>query len=210
MPVHRAIPPKTALSLAKVAMVCGANGIECDIVMEACSDVRLGRNYVAREFLKGDKTKLFWIDSDMEFEPDAFIRFLAWSTLYPVVCATYRDRRSGDFIATLGPERSEHGLAECLGTGLGFTIVDRAVMEELAASSPVKHDKLQNTTFAKIFRERDNGETEWGEDFQFFADIRATGRKVWLDPTIRLGHIGEYVWTGALNEPASGPELQAG
>jgi hypothetical protein len=33
-----------------------------------------------------------------------------------------------------------------------------------------------------------------GEDGAFFDDIRALGHKVWLDPTIELGHVGTKVY----------------
>ncbi len=36
------------------------------------------------------------------------------------------------------------------------------------------------------------------EDMAFFADIRAAGYTVWMDPAIELGHIGEKMWKGCI------------
>jgi len=41
---------------------------------------------------------------------------------------------------------------------------------------------------------------ERGEDYSFFTDVRSLGYKVWLDPSVKPGHIGAKVYgveTGA-------------
>lgn len=192
------MPIKTAMSLAKTALACGANGVPLSIIMEGCTDVVLSRNYVVREFLTIDADKLFWIDSDMVWEPELFFRFVALSTVEDVVCATYRDRRKGVFHAQIpeNPKHGEYGLVECTGSGLGFTIVDRKVIEELDGKYPKKRDPMDATMVPQVFRTGDKPEEIDTEDFAFFARVRETGRTVWLYPDATLGHLGEQMLTG--------------
>jgi hypothetical protein len=49
----------------------------------------------------------------------------------------------------------------------------------------------------RLDRVKTNGRrTAQGEDMAFFADLRELGYDVWLDPTIQLGHVGNYVYRG--------------
>jgi hypothetical protein len=41
---------------------------------------------------------------------------------------------------------------------------------------------------------------ERGEDAIFFSDVRALGYKVWIDPTIRLGHVGPKIYEGCVED----------
>lgn len=198
MPVYGSIPTRTAASLFATATACALNGVRCDFVMEK-GLVEMARDALFDDFLRGDTDHLFWIDSDQTWEPGDFLRLLALSTVRDVVCATYpakTDRLTYNIDMPREVMRDELGLIEVNGLGLGFSVMSRRVCEEVAASAPRVTDTLNGREMASVFRvDTVNGKRR-SEDMAFFADIRALGHKVWLDPSIDLGHVGEKVWTG--------------
>ena len=80
-------------------------------------------------------------------------------------------------------------------------------MEELTAKAS-KILLSDETVCAKIFRTDEIAtETakrlgadaeERGEDAIFFSDVRALGYKVWIDPSIKLGHVGPKIYEGSV------------
>lgn len=202
MPVDNPIPHYSAASLAKTMYAAGRNGIAVSFAIEVSGLVQVGRDKVLADFLASDCDKLFWIDSDMVWEPKDFARMVALSTQYDVVCAAYPLKVAGPtqfVIKCCGTDReiNRHGLMEIEATGLGFTIVDRAVCEALVEGRRRYKDQLAGREVAKVF---DVSITDDGnlltEDILFFNDIRALGHKVWLDTEVELGHIGEMQWRG--------------
>lgn len=201
MPVDNPLPHHTATSLAKTMYAAGRNGMAVSFAIEVSGLVQVGRDKVLADFLESDCTKLFWIDSDMVWEPADFARMVALSTEYDAVCAAYPLKVEGSthFVVKYDPsaQLNEHGLMEIEGTGLGFTIVDRSICEALTEGRPRYRDQLAGRDVAKVFDVSISDEGNLlTEDIAFFNDIRALGHKVWLDPSIDLGHMGEKQWRG--------------
>jgi len=202
MPVDNGIPPRTVMALAQTVHRCAKMDIRCDIAMEVSGVIQIGRDNVLDDFLRGDTDKLFWIDSDMVWNPDDFIRLLALSTQVDVVGAAYPAKVEGPttFYANFDVtgRRGDYGLMEVKGLGLGFTVVSRAVAEKLAADAPKVADQISGRSVASVFRVDVVDGRRRTEDMAFFADIRAAGYPVWIDPHISLGHIGEREWRGRI------------
>lgn len=202
IPVYGRIPLQTAFSLARTMHQCGAQALPVELGVISRGIVSWCRDSVFTGFLKSDKSKLFWIDSDVVWEPEDFFRMVAWSTLRDVVCASYPMKKDGPptfQISGTGEEQAadELGLFSVMGAGLGFTIMDRKVCEQLAANAPVVQDQNAGGPVSMVFSaDRVVNGIRMGEDMAFFADIRELGHKVWLDPSIRLGHAGEKCWYG--------------
>ncbi len=196
------VPAHTVASLCETIQKCTELGVKCDRIFEISGVIQMGRDGVLDAFLKGDSQKLFWIDSDMVWTPDDFLRMLAMSTRVDVVGAAYPAKVEGPttFYADFAADRrvGPFGLQEIRGLGLGFTIMDRAVCEKLASGAPRVKDSLNGREQAAVFRvDIFNGERRT-EDMAFFADIRDAGYTVWMDPSIELGHIGDKVWRGKI------------
>lgn len=203
IPVGRSLPLKTVASLVQTCHRLATMGIPYDVLMESVGSVVLGRDAVLDDFLLGKRKKLFWIDSDMVWTADDFIRMLALSTKVDVVCGAYPAKVEGPptfFVGTPpgNPAPGEYGLAEITGIGLGFTIVDRAVLDKLVATKPRVFDQISKRDMAEVFRIDTIDGHRRTEDMAFFADVRELGYKVWLDPTISLGHIGDREWRGSI------------
>lgn len=201
MPVYSSLPPETVVSLVSTVATCARNGVRCEFIVEQSGIVQVGRDAVVADFLAGDTDKLFWIDADMVWEPGDFLRLLALSTQRSVVCATYPRKIEGgtQFQVDMDLDRvetDEFGLVRIRGAGLGFAVVDRAVLADLAATKPMVHDGLNGREMREVFRVDTINGRRRSEDMAFFADIRAMGHDVWLDPTIGLGHIGSREWRG--------------
>ncbi len=203
MPIYGAVPAGTAMSLFKTVQAATAAGVRLDYITYATSYVHISRNWIADEFLRSSCQKLFFIDQDVTWEPEAFFRMLALSTKYEVVGGTYPIKKDGPITfylnATPGMPCNEHQLFSIDGMGLGFTVIDRAVMERLAAIAPQRRNpNIPGKSVAAIFRVDDIDGQDRGEDNAFYADVKALGIDVWLDPTVTLGHIGQREWRACL------------
>jgi hypothetical protein len=197
MPVSGEIPPATVRSLLETQAACSQRNIHLDIEFNIGSTVFHARSKRAHSFLKGTCTRFFQIDSDMVWSGDDFLRLLALSTKMDCVCAIYTARcdppkffiNVDDITAEL--TENEYGCLPIKGTGLGFTVVSRKIIEELAAKAPkIRFMDLPDDLVAKIFRfDEPNGEAR-GEDMAFFSDVTALGYTINLDPHIALGHVG--------------------
>lgn len=196
------VPPHTLASMCDTVQKCTEMGVRCDRIFEMSGVVQMGRDSVLDTFLKGDAEKLFWIDSDMVWTPDDFLRMLAISKRVDVVGAAYPAKVEGPltFYASFDKERKTgpFGLQEVKGLGLGFTVMDRSVVEKLASSAPRVDDTLNGREMAAVFRVDIVDGKRRTEDMAFFADIIDAGYTVWMDPTIELGHIGDRQWRGAI------------
>jgi hypothetical protein len=136
------------------------------------------------------------VDSDMIWNPSDFMRMLALTQIYDVVCASYSSKKHEGhvfirFDEEKGLHQDEMGMVEVLGAGLGFTVLTRKVIEDLVDMHGTVYDQMSDTDIPKIFR---IGMTEdgkrVGEDMMFFDDIRELGYKVMLDPSVNLQHFG--------------------
>lgn len=215
MPVDNPLPYLSAASLAKTMYAAGRNGMTVSLAIEVSGLVQVGRDKVLADFLQSDCEKLFWIDSDMVWEPKDFARMVALSTEYDVVCVAYPLKVGGPthfvikYDQSNAGEINRHGLMEIEGTGLGFTIIDRSVAEALVEGRPRYKDQLAGREVAKVF---DVSITDDGnlltEDILFFKDIRALGHKVWLDTETELGHMGERQWRGCAASALKHPETK--
>lgn len=206
MPTHRGLSPLTVRSLLETQHLCIQRGIPISIEMQAGSSlVHHARTKAAHGFLKSDRTRLFWVDSDMVWTGADFLRLLALSTVMDCVCGAYPAKADPPrfFLNVADPtaavEANEYGCLPVNGAGLGFTVVARHVIEQLAAKAPLlKFPDIPEGPIPHIFRCDDSGGEARGEDMAFFADVRALGYPVFLDPSIVLGHVGEKEYRAAL------------
>lgn len=202
MPTHRDIPAETCVSLLATADEMRSRNIPFEVQLQVGgSIIESARSKMAALFLKSNKSRLFWVDSDMVWDAGAFNRVLALSTVHYVVGASYPAKCEPlKFMLSTESEveTDELGTIPVRGAGLGFTCVHRSVIEALADRAPVLRFPDLDGPIPHIFRcDSLNGEFR-GEDMAFFADCRAAGFDVRLDPSVRLGHVGSKTYRGAL------------
>jgi hypothetical protein len=205
MPVGSgSIPWPTAVSLMSTVRVLDQEKIPVRIVAPVgCSVVTWARSAVVGAFLASECTHLFWVDADMVWTPNDFIRLLGFAASHDVIGAAYALKKDPPqvFVNAVGEndERTVngHGNVQVKSLGLGFTIVRREPLEKLVSTKPILRDTLNGYECRDVFRlgRRDNGNAI-GEDVAFFEDLAALGYDIWLDPSIQLGHIGPKTYTG--------------
>lgn len=214
IPVNRDLPWQTARSLMETCIRFANTGLNFDVqFVVGSSIIECARSKVADVFLKGKCQHLFMIDSDQTWTPDAAIRMLALSTKMDVVCGAYPAKHDPPTFL-LNPEdceveTNEWGCLPLKGLGLGFTIVQRHVMEELADRAPKLTFPDSDDSIAHIFRCDIVDGAFRGEDMAFFADVRALGYTVWVDPTIEIGHVGAKEYRGKLTDAIAAVPLHA-
>ena len=223
MPSHRDLPPQTNSSILSTWDLMARHGVELKTnVVNGSSLVQVARNRVAHEFLQSDANRLFWVDSDMSWKAEDFLRFVAMSSELEVVGASYPIRKDPIQFCVRGYKDGkiyEGNNFGCItdsemGFGLGFTIVQRKVIEELAAKAKTTIlPDMGSTIVSDIFRTGSvvtarsvalgaDGEF-MGEDMHFFEDVKKLGYKVWLDPSVDVSHIGQKEYKGSLKETLS-------
>lgn len=208
IPAGRDLPALTVRSIVSTYSLLHRHRIPVNLLMIAnCAVVQWARDEIVDLFLKNDSNRLFWIDSDMVWEAEDFMRLLALSQVYDVVGATYPAKEDQPtFYLHRTPEmtldRNEHGLIELSGLGLGFTVMRKEVIQKLCETKEKVWDEISKRELHQVFRVGsvvENGRNcRIGEDMAFFNDIRGLGYKVWMDPEVNLGHIGMKKYTGSI------------
>lgn len=199
------IPVATMLSLVGTIDYCARLGVDVAIVTRQGAHV-IARDALFEDFLTSNAARLFWIDSDMVWNPEDFLRLLGMSFLpgNDVMVAAYPAKKPGEtltFYANAGAraETTEpYGLVPVHGMGLGFAITSRKACEALAATKPIVLDQINGETCHEVFRFDTIGGNRRTEDMAFFADLAELGFQTWCDPSIELGHVGSREWRGRL------------
>ena len=213
MPIHRDVPWQTWMSSCQTVEACCTRGVPLQILPTVGGDtVVTARSMTADAFLRSSCTHLFFIDSDMSWDPADFMKFLALATKMECVIAPYTCKNDvPTFMMNLNDGRpfedggiemtmNEWGCLPVRGLGLGFCVVQRHIIEKLAEASPkLKYPAIPDRAIARIFT-TDSINGDWrGEDMNFLARVKdELGYQVWMDPTIVLGHIGAKEYKASL------------
>lgn len=198
---------KLAVSLARFTQIAGQHGITVQIgSICGCSVVSRARNLLAQDLLESDCDYLLFIDSDINFEPEAILRLMAWGTdpRKGIVAAVPRTR-SEDKVYIANLDYDDNGELTMNGMGLvraervatAFMLIRREVLASMAAAHPdwTYYDKRSDRMVPCLFDFQLTEEGYIGEDFLFCDRARELGFEVWIDPSITLGHMGvqEYI-----------------
>ena len=202
MPSSRDIHPLVVKSMFATKDLCSKHGISCSLAMVAGNAVvQWARDEVVDLLLQSDANRFFFVDSDMVWEPEDFMSLLALSQRRDIVCAAYTAKRDQPTFFIRYDESKplradEYGLIEILGVGLGFTVMRREVVQEVSDSSVAIHDEITSRDIPSIFHIGTHNGSRRGEDMSFFERITDLGHKIYLDPSISLGHLGLKVYKG--------------
>jgi hypothetical protein len=161
----------------------------CDLYL---AHIELSNLPQAREALvvtahKENCTHVWFVDSDVNFKGDTLKKLLAHDK--DIVGCNYNTKQlkpfristvkflEGDHYINVQPKDFPKKLFKCGALGLGMCLIKMPVF-----------DKIPLPLF--VFEREAK---EWvGEDVYFFRKAIKAGFDVWCDPTIPMGHIGEY------------------
>ena len=148
------------------------------------------------------------IDSDIVgFTPEDTERMCELAMTYDIVggvyvCRTQDETHPASFYLDGEPviHAFDHTPVEVKYLATGFMAVHRRVFEKLAETTPISalKDKNHFYTFYQpmLYEDDDIGQTiELSEDWAFCQRAKDAGFKCYIDPAIRLGHIGSYTFT---------------
>lgn len=203
--VHDITVPTTVALVATTKLMC-QYGIENDHHFHTSGTIFAARSRAVHRFLQTTANRLLWWDSDIVPKPEDLLQLLAWSTRYPVICASYTGKSDDPFFlinADPGDVNADDwGNINLKGLGLGFSCMHREVLEKLSAKAPMKKYGPKQDPIPGVFRFDEvarEGYGEWeGEDMAFFDDVRALGYTVMVDPRMEIGHVGDKTYYGRL------------
>lgn len=162
--------------------IIGADGLVVDMVLRRSCDIVSNRTWLVRYAIEQGATHLLFVDADMLFPADLIPKLLAHKK--EIVGVKYKKREFPVkwLYQTLENEpESETEIFKVAHTGTGVLLIDLSVFE-----------KLQGPWFN--FGRDSQGALVMGEDVWFCNSARDAGYDVWIDPTINIGHIGEYIY----------------
>jgi hypothetical protein len=163
------------------------------------------RALIVAQFLASDCDTLVFVDSDVCWEAGA----LLWLLDAPVdmVAGIYPQRR--DPIAycvkwkSEGELWAENGLLESVGVPFGFVKLSRAMLEQMVAQYPDSEFYVENAPGQKawaLFADYRIGKHKMGEDYAFCRRWTEMGGRLWVNPEIKMGHVGYKTFPGHLGE----------
>ncbi len=144
----------------------------------------------SREPLNGEATydKMIWIDSDISWSVEDFVKL--YESKFDIVSGIYFNEdgvplfafEENDIYFDHSKLKHKEYPFEVFGVGFGFVAVKSGVFE-------VTPRPWFETEFQKITNE-DGREMfiPWGEDYSWCIKAKNAGYKIYLDPSIRVGH----------------------
>jgi hypothetical protein len=128
-------------------------------------------------------THLFFLDADMACPDETIVRLLAWER--HIIAAAYNARQQHNPESTVSLLGGETELPtvpfKARSVPLGCCLI---AMEVFRVMDP--------PWFA--YEHGEDGNVRLGEDVWFCQKAREKGFDVWCDPTIPVGHIGDWVY----------------
>lgn len=209
---------RLAIALAELALKAQQHGIQVQISnVSGCSVVSRVRNIISDQFLESDAEHLFMVDSDINFKADDVIRLMAWNQTKPIVAGIGVARKTEKvFFSMLDHDENgdltmdKMGLVRAKRVGTGFIMIRRDVFLAMRQNHPewAYFDQNSGKTLHSFFDFKSTPEGYIGEDYMFCDRARDEGFTVWIDPTIKLGHMGVHEFEGSFGEDYLYPRLK--
>lgn len=140
------------------------------------SFIQCAREKMVREFLETDYTDLVFIDADIGFDLEGFLRMLSRDVdVIGVPCPKRKDP-----LEYVIREIARGELIECAYIGTALLRIRRNVIEKMA----------------RCFDAGFEGDRFIGEDAWFCREWRRLGGKIWAEPDVRVTHTGPKEWVG--------------
>lgn len=170
-----------ARTMASIAFnIIASRGIVTDVLMRQGSDITSARTWIIQKALDDGATHVLFVDHDMVFPPNALDTLLKDDK--DIVGVEYFKRKfpkEPTYKPIDNIEKDELYKATYVGTGL--MLVNLKIFE-----------KMTKPWF--LFGRDSNGQPIIGEDVWFCKTAQDCGYEVWIDPTIKTGHLGTYMY----------------
>jgi len=181
---NRVVKPKTMACLLEMIV---NGGYDFHIVIaEHGYTIAENRLYCAAQAVQNKSDYLLYIDDDMTFPPETLEQLLSNKKEIVGVVASPRMITDNTTVALLDgkvlkKEDIPKELFEVSHVGTGVMLIDTKVFEK------IEQPYFQFTTYP-------NGMTLDGEDAWFCKQARKAGLNIYCDPTLSIGHLGDYLY----------------
>lgn len=206
------------LELTYLAMLNQINIHFCFIGNESL--IPRGRNHVVAEFLATGFDHLLFLDADIGFDAIDVLKLLSKNEDVVVgACPIKRNPLAPDYVVNfVGGQANSHGngLFEVKNAGTGFMMIKRCVFDKMKIAYPELHyetdydrgavtvndaerlKKLKESlySFFDTMHDKEDKNDYLSEDYTFCLRWKKIGGKILLDPSIKLDHVGGYVFRG--------------
>lgn len=221
-------------SILNVVIQAPLRGHEVNVFTNTDSLVTRARNNAVAVFLDGDWDHLFWVDSDISFQPDQFFRLLdagrgITAGGYPLKMLHFPQsptRLTGAdleasmlrYAITLEGDVTipEDGFIQVVDAATGFMCISRTVLEDMVKSYPeLKYASDQEHLGAPTSQNHyllfdtmvENGRY-LSEDYAFCRRAQRLGIPVWLDLRSELTHTGSFEFKGSIPATSKAAQMQ--
>ena len=186
---NRQIKAKTTQSLLE--MIARGKYDFHFVVAEHGYTIAENRTYCAVKAANNNSDFLFFVDDDMVFPLETLDILVEQDK--DVIGPAYKSRKAdakrtaaileGGFIDLDTVEEDKYQKTfECKAKGTGVLLIKVGVFE-----------KMDRPWFDFVY-DKDLGVCTMGEDYFFCKKAREQGFKIWCDPTIKIGHLGDFTY----------------
>jgi hypothetical protein len=166
--------------------------------IEGQANISLARDLLAAQFLASDCTTLVFIDGDIGFQRTDLERLLA--SPHSVTSGLYLRKRANAewvFQPVLGAEAPPRDKPfQVRHAGAGFLKIERRVFQDLIASGSFpSYPGADGQTTHHFFASGVVDGEFLSEDYYFSEIATRAGHPVYVDPRIRLAHVGRWTYS---------------
>ena len=214
MPCYDSVKINSMLSIFKLIQQLGKSGIEVGIHTMKSPLIHQARNYLTSVFLTTQYQYMLFVDSDVEFEPEAVVRMIVAKK--NIVCTPYRVK-SPDLDKPTYPVEFKNpkdilvlagGLVEIEAGPTGLMLIDRKVFEKIIKNHPdlkIKNKAVPAPGASHEFYYNffDFGFIDgyaMGEDVSFCKLARSNDFKIYANIESPTGHHGSFAWKGTFGK----------
>ena len=214
MPCYDSVKINSMLSVIKLIQQLSKSGIEAGIHTMKSPLIHQARNYLTSVFLTTEYQYMLFIDSDVEFQPEAVIRMMV--TKKNIICTPYRVKSTDidKHIYTVEFKDPKNilvlaeGLVEIEAGPTGLMLIDRKVFEKIiknrtdlkiinkATPSAEKSHEFYYNFFDFGFKDG----YAMGEDVSFCRLARSNNFKIYANIESSTTHHGSFAWKGMFGE----------
>jgi hypothetical protein len=174
-------------------------------VQDECGNALIAdaRALIVAKFLASEANILVFVDSDVCWEAGALLRLV--DAPVDMVAGIYPQRRDPPQYCVKWVNKPElhavNGLLDVVGVPAGFLKLSRVQLEKMVirySESEFYAEMAPDKKAWALFADYRVGTQKMGEDYAFCQRWIDMGGKVWVDPEIKMGHIGYKTFEGHL------------
>jgi len=214
MPCYDSVKINTMLSIFQLIQKLGQSKVEVGINTMKSPLIHQARNYLTSVFLTTPYSHMLFIDSDVEFGPEAGLRMLVADK--DIITTPYRvkdERLDTPRYTVKFPDPKvipilPGGLVEIEAGPTGLMLIHRRVFEKIIKNRPdlkiknkaVPSPGASHEFYYNFFDFGFNDGYTFGEDVSFCKLARANGSKLYANIESPTAHRGEYAWVGKFGD----------